>query len=219
MDKYSVNWENDEVVSVEVDGIQYASPEEIPDPEDRATIEDLISERRDDDFQAEFDKDWENFDKKFAERQKSTGGFPTLFFSIFLVAALVLLAIAVLTAIFTARSLATEKSAAGEVIDLVPIADQNGQTLYHPVVAFSLPDESQQVVQLNEGSTAPAYTRGQQVTILYDPAQPRSARIRSSAGSVFQWFVSLITGLLGVIFLAVALVVGWSARRKPAAAP
>jgi hypothetical protein len=39
MAKYSVNIEDDEVVSIEVDGKLYASPDDIPEPKDREKVE------------------------------------------------------------------------------------------------------------------------------------------------------------------------------------
>jgi hypothetical protein len=52
---YSVNVENDEVVSIEVDGVFYSDPDEILDPDDRARVLQLITnltgEKVDDNFE------------------------------------------------------------------------------------------------------------------------------------------------------------------------
>jgi hypothetical protein len=63
--------ENGEVVSVEVDGVIYASPDQIPDPEDREKILQLMSRTAEDDFDAEFEKEFKDFDKEFEELEKS----------------------------------------------------------------------------------------------------------------------------------------------------
>ena len=60
--KYSINWENDEVVSVEVDGVQYDHPDQIPDPDDRAQILRLMSKTTDANLDPAYDKE---FDKEF----------------------------------------------------------------------------------------------------------------------------------------------------------
>ena len=93
--KYSLNIENDEVVSVEVDGVQYDSPDQIPDPEDRAKILHLMARSTTDDFDQDFDKD---FDKEFAadlrELERQSAQFPKIIVSIFLLIAVIMLTIA-----------------------------------------------------------------------------------------------------------------------------
>jgi len=104
--KYSVNVENDEVVSVEVDGVTYEHPDQIPDPEDRAKILELMSKTTEEDFDTEFDKEFENFDEEFKELEKQSAKFPILIVAIFLLVAVITLAIAVISGVNTARAVA-----------------------------------------------------------------------------------------------------------------
>lgn len=204
--KYSLNVENGAVVSVEVDGLQYASPNEIPAAEDRAQIELLISRTGGEDADQAFDKE---FDKQFEEDsrklEEQSDRFPAIILALFLGISVLMLAIAAIFAVSTLRALSREASAPGRVVELVARQDQAGKVFYYPVLEFYLPDESRQTIQLSQGSSTPAYEQGEAVTILYDPARPRSARIKSTANALVAWTVPIITGILGVAFLAAAL--------------
>jgi hypothetical protein len=220
--KYSVNVENDEVVSVEVDGVAYEHPDQIPDPEDREKILELMSKTTDEDFDAEFDKDFEKFDQEFKELEKQSAKFPILIVAIFLIVAVITLSIAVISGVSTARAVAKEQSASGQVVDLTLRTSQGGydsqgtyqapQDYYYPVVEFALPDGTRKTVQLSMGSWPPAYEIGEQVTILYDPDKPINARIQSTSSNILKWLVPGITGTVGVAFLVAAMFVGWFLR-------
>jgi Protein of unknown function (DUF3592) len=220
--KYSVNVENDEVVSVEVDGVAYEHPDQIPDPEDREKILELMSKTTDEDFDAEFDKDFEKFDQEFKELEKQSAKFPILIVAIFLLVAVITLSIAVISGVSTARAVAKEQSASGQVVDLTLRTSQGGydsqgtyqapQDYYYPVVEFALPDGTRKTVQLSMGSWPPAYEIGEQVTILYDPDKPINARIQSTSSNILKWLVPGITGTVGVAFLVAAMFVGWFLR-------
>ena len=191
--KYSVNMENNEVVSVEVDGVTYEHPNQIPDPEDRTKILKLMSKTVDEDFDAEFDKEFEDFDKEFKELEKQSAKFPILIVGIFLLVAVITLAIAVISGISTARAVAKEQSASAQVVDLTLRTSRGGydsqgtyqapQDYYFPIVEFALPDGTRKIVQLAEGSWPPAYEIGEQVTVLYDPEKPINARIQSTSSN------------------------------------
>ena len=58
-------------------------------------------------------------------------------------------------------------------------------------------------------NAAPAYTQGQQVTVLYDPEQPGSARIAAAGDGVLLWIVPIITGVIGLAFLGATLFAAW----------
>jgi uncharacterized membrane protein len=217
--KYSVNVENDEVVSVEVDGVIYEHPDQIPDPEDRAKILQLMSETTDEEFDAEFDKAFENFDEEFRELEKQSAKFPTLIVAVFLLVAVITLAIAIISAVSTARAVEKEQSASGRVVDMVIRTSRGGydsqgtyqapQDYYYPVVDFTLPDGTRKTVQLSEGSWPPAYEKGEKVTILYDPEKPINARIQSTSSNILKWLLPGITSTVGVAFLMAAVFVGW----------
>lgn len=220
--KYSVNMENDEVVSIEVDGVSFEHPDQIPDPEDRAKILQLIDHSSGDDFDPEFDKEFENFDQEFQELENQSKNFPYLIAGIFLLVAVITLTIAVISGISAGRAVAKEQSAPGQVVDMVVRTSPGGrdsqgtyqppQDYYYPVVEFSLPDGTRKTVQLGEGSWPPAYEEGEQVTILYDPDKPINARIQSTASNIMKWMVPAITGVLGVSFLIAAVAVAWFLR-------
>ncbi len=96
--------------------------------------------------------------------------------------------------------MARETSAQGRIVSNVSAQDSEGDTFYYPVVAFELPDESINTVQLDTGSSPPSYEVGQQVTVMYDPAHPDQAHIKSVMGNIDRWLVTIITGILGVAF-------------------
>lgn len=209
--KYSLNIENDEVVSVEVDGVQYDNPDQIPDPEDRAKILLLMEKSTDEDFEQDFDKE---FAAEFRELERQSAQFPTIIVSIFLFIAVIMLAIAGIATVSNVRTLSREQSTPGRVVDMVvrPSWDSERRVstdYYYPVVEFYLPGEIRQTVQLSEGSWPPAYQVGDAVTVLYDPEQPLNARIDSVSSTVLMWILPGITGILGVAFLAAGLLVWW----------
>jgi hypothetical protein len=215
--KYSINTENDKIVSIEVDGVRYDSPDQIPDAEDRDKIEMLMSKSVEDDFGADFDKE---FEEEFRQLERDSRRFPILIVGIFLAIAVIMLAIAAVSGISTSRAHAREKSAPGHVVDLVVRASQvsdqqESSEFYYPVVEFRLPDETLQTVQLSEGSWPPAYGKGDAVTILYDPQQPHNARIQSTSSTILAWILPGITGIVGVVFLAAALFTGWFLKPEP----
>jgi hypothetical protein len=214
--KYSVNMENDKVVSIEVNGVQYDSPDQIPDAEDRAKIEKLMSNSTEEGFGDGFDKE---FEEEFRQMERDTARFPIIIVGIFLTIAVIMLAIAVVSGVSTSRALSREISTAGRVVDLVvhksQVSDQQDSTeFYYPVVEFYLPDESLRTVTLSEGSWPPAYEKGDAVTILYDPQQPHNARIQSASSTLLMWILPGITAIVGVSFLAAALFTGWFLRPK-----
>jgi hypothetical protein len=84
--KYSVNMENDEVVSVEVDGVRYDSPDQIAGAEDRDKILELISKSSGEDFDKEFEAE-------FRELERQSAGAPKIIVSVFLAVGALMLVI------------------------------------------------------------------------------------------------------------------------------
>lgn len=220
--KYSINWENDEIVSVEVDGVTYADPEDIPDPEDRAQVERLIARtaraESDQELDDELDKEFgQAFDRDFEEKsrqlERDSARFPKIIVGIFAFIAILMLGIAAVSTAGAIQALAREQSAPGRVVDLVVRRDEDRQAFYFPVVEFDLPDESRQRVQLSEGSSTPEYTQNQAVTVRYDPDNPAgTARIDSFGSAVLLWILPAIAGIIGAAFLAAAIFAGWFLR-------
>jgi hypothetical protein len=152
MEQYSVEWENDEIVSIKVDGVKYNSLDQISDPEVRAKILEIIS-----DF-----KSSQTAKNPFQTTFPSLKFIPVIFFAI----AALMFGIGALSAANTNAEL----SKPGRVTNLVMGQDETGKSLYYPVVEINLPNGSRQTVQLPEGSSPAAYKPGNEVTILYDPA-------------------------------------------------
>lgn len=190
--KYSVNWQDGKVVSVAVNGKQYKSPDEVPDPEDQLELELLMSKAG---------------DVEFAEPAKDP--LTKIILSLFLGIGVLMLAISAIAAVFTVRSFSREVSARGNVVDFVVRTDSDGQEYYYPVVEFALPDGSMQRVPLSVGNWPPAYVKGEAVMVLYDQEQPLKARIQSFSGAFDKWILTMITGFLGIVFVGVSLIVGW----------
>lgn len=211
--KYSIHWEDDEIVSIEVDGVRYAKPEDISDPEDRAQVERLMARAAEPEPDPDFDQEFgPEFDRRLAEAageaQRATASVPKIVGGIFLAVAVLLLGIAALLTANTAAALDREASAPGRVVEVVARRDEAGRTFYYPVVEFILPDKGRQTIRLSEGSSPPAHTPGEAVTIRYDPARPNaSARIDSPGDAALQWLGAGITGFVGLVFLVAALLV------------
>ncbi len=207
--KYSIQVENDEVISVEVDGISYDSPDQIPNETDREKILELIAKSGEADFGKDFDKE---FEADLRELERQTARMPKIIISIFLGIGLLLSTIAAISTVSTIRKLTAEVSAPGQVVDMTVRQSYDSETkvvneYFYPVVEFDLPDGTYKRVQLSEGSWPPEYEIGQPVTILYDPAHPLDARIKSTSSTVLLWILPGITGILGFSFLGVTLLV------------
>lgn len=205
MKNFSINWENDEIVSIELNGEIYSSVEEIPDPGDRAAVTSLIDQHYLSMIEADFDK---KFVKEFHQMgaDESARG-AKIMVGIFLGVALLAIIIAVISTIFINRKLDREISTQGQVVDLISRTSQEGQLFYYPLVTFELADGSSQTVQMPMGNSNPIYAYGDAVTILYDAENPTNARIDSSGNTFIVWLVPFITGILGVGFLVTALLV------------
>ena len=91
--KYSLNTRDGEIVSIEIDGVEYSNTDEIPDPEDRAKVEMLITNTIEDGFGEDFDRE---FEEEFRQLERQSAKFPYLIVGIFAVIAIILLSIAVI---------------------------------------------------------------------------------------------------------------------------
>jgi hypothetical protein len=197
--KYSINMEDGRVVSVEVDGKVYQDVENIPDPDDRDAVESWV-------FFAP--------DSAVAARSKPSVAFPRAILFVFLGVALLMLAITVYSAVVIGRNVAREMSAPARVVEIVGQIGSDGGTFYYPLVEFTAADESRQIVQVGPGSRPPAYRVGDEVTLRYDPAQPAEARIASVGGSLDQFILPLITGVLALAFLLATAFAWWMLKSE-----
>jgi hypothetical protein len=205
---YSVQMENDEVISVEVDGQTYIRPEDIPDLLDREEIRALISKMTRPDSKEGLNQD---FKEELLELNQKPGIIPRVFLAILLGVAAIMFIIAVTSTVQTVQTLSREESVNGTVVDQVFRPSRDSETgivtnYIYPVVEFAPAGKTLLKVQMSEGSSSPDYAIGDQVTILYDPRQPRDSRIKSSSSNLLLWILPAITFLVGTAFLAVALI-------------
>jgi hypothetical protein len=203
--RISVNIENEEVLSIDIDGILYLNPDDIPDPVDRSKVEAIIASMQEEEH-TEFERD---FDRQFSNLQQESSRTSKLIIAIFLGVAVVLLLISIFSAVSTIRQLVKEQSSPGLVVDTIERRSVDSETgdvtwFSYPVVEFATPDGFYRV-ELNEGSSPPSYWAGDEVTILYDPDQPQRARIKSLASTLLQWILPGITAIVGAVFLLVSL--------------
>jgi len=211
--KYSINWENDEPVSFEVDGILYESIEQIPEEADREKFTAMMESSVDQQFEQElkdFDKE---FEKQFEEHRKTAIHAEKLILAIFSGVAVLMFLIAFVSSASAILKMTREESAPGRVMEIVQrreyINEQDRivQDYYFPVVNFVSSDGRRHSVQLTEGSSTPPHEVGDEVTVLYDPDHPLEARIKSFGSSALMWVLPGITGILGLAFLGAVLAV------------
>jgi hypothetical protein len=222
--KYSINTENGEVQSIEVDGVRYASVDDIPDAADRRKIELLLSDADsapDDALSdAEFDAQFEHLEQEAAQVERETRHIPALITAIFGGIAALMLIIAIISTVFNLRRLSNEVSAPGQVVEMVERRSVDSETrevtyYSYPVITFASADRELHRVQLAEGSWPPAYEVGDRVTVRYEPEHPLDARIQSLSSSILMWLLPGITGLVGVAFLGAVWLVTRLTRSDP----
>ncbi len=208
--KYSINWENDEPASFEVDGVTYNSLDDIQNEKDRNKLAAMVEDFANDDA-----KDVKFDEKEFEEIQKAAAD-PTMeriVLGIFSGVAVVMILIAVISAFLNIQKIAKEESSDGRVVEVVKQRqyinqqDQVYEDYYYPVIQFTAADGKTRKVQLSEGSSSQTYETGDQVVVRYDPAHPLDARIKSVSSNALMWILPGITGILGVAFAGAVLVV------------
>ena len=198
--KYSIQWQDDEVVSFEVDGVQYKSLDEVPDEADRDKLLGLMAGAEDFELEAP------------AGPSINLG---LIVITVFIGVAVLMCVISVLTGVSTWRGMSWEVEAPGQVVEMVTRRDEQGNEFYYPVVAFALADGSSRTVQMAEGSWPPAYAVGDEVTVLYDPGKPLEARVKSTSGTASLWIWTMVTGILAVAFLLATLLARWVLKEVP----
>jgi hypothetical protein len=211
--KYSINWENDEPVSFEVDGVLYQSLDDIPDEADRAKLTAMMDASLD----GQFEKDFKDFDKEFEKdweaHKKSAASAEKIILGVFTGVAVLMLLIAFVSSASAILKMNREESAPGRVVEIVErreyVNEQDHvvQDYYFPVVEFVSIDGRAHTVHMTEGSSAPSHEVGDEVTVLYDPEHPLDARIKSFGSSALMWVLPGITGILGVAFLGAVIAV------------
>lgn len=208
--KYSINWENDEAQSFEVNGVTYESLDDVPDLKDRDKLAAMLHASLEDDFEeVKFDE------KEFEELRKSAedptmerwvlGGFTAI--------AVIMLLVTIFSIFSNIQKILKEESVPGMVVDVVKrrelINEENDivRDFYYPVIEFVPSDGHKRSLQVNEGSDSPFYEKGDEITVLYDPEHPLDARIKSASSNALMWVLPSITGILGIAFAGAVLVV------------
>lgn len=131
----------------------------------------------------------------------------------------ILLVICVVTAVGSVQFRADSETATGTVVGVEPHRSCHRDsdhrmscgTSYFPVVRYRTADGRQVTFSASSGSSHRPQV-GDQVTVLYDKGDPDHARVDSFAEF---WLAPLITGLLGLVFAAVGLILlGLVLRRR-----
>ena len=211
--KFSINWENDEPVSYEVDGVIYESLNDIPDESDREKLTAMI----DGSFDQQFEKEFKDLDKEFKKdweaHQKTSASAEKIILGVFSGVAVLMLLIASVSSASAIRKINREESAPGQVVEIIQRReyvneqDRVVQDYYFPVIEYVSEDGRQHTVHMTEGSSAPQHEVGDEVTVLYNPERPLEARIQSFGSSALMWILPGITGILGLGFLGAVIAV------------
>ena len=211
--KYSINWENDEPVSFEVDGMVYESLDEVPDEADREKLTAMMDSSIEQQFEKEFRDFDRDFQKNLEEQQKNAGKMEKVIMGVFGGVAVLMLLIAAISSYRAVARMSREESATGRVVEIIERReyvneqDRIVQDYYFPVVEYVSADGRLHTVRMTEGSSAPSHEVGDEVTVLYNPDHPLEARIQSFGGSALMWVLPGITGILGLSFLTAVLAV------------
>lgn len=196
--KYAIQWENDEAVAFEINGIVYKKLEDIPDQKDLVKIMSMMTAA-----------DME------VEPETYTGLSPEkIILGIFTGVAVLMLLITAISVFFSLRKINNEISAPGVIVDMVVQREYSEEDrdrvvgeAYFPVVRFTASDGRRRDVHLAEGSYPPSYEIGDEVTVRYNPDRPLEARIDSFGSNVGMWILPTITGILGLGFGGAVLAV------------
>ena len=208
--KYSINWENEEPVSFEVDGMTYNSLDDVPSEKDRNKLAAMVEDFANDDAEdVKFDeKEFEKLRKEAenpAMERWVLGGFTGI--------AVVMILVAVIASFLNIQKISKEQSAPGRVVDVITrreVVDQQNKIVrdfYYPVVEFVAIDGHKRTVQMSEGSDSAYYEKGNEITVRYDPDHPLDARIKSAGSNMLMWILPGITGILGIDFAGAVFIV------------
>jgi transcription antitermination factor NusG len=209
--KYSINWENEEPTSFEVDGVLYESFDDVPSNKDKNKLAAMMHAAAEEDAFEEV-----KFDEKEFEELRKAAENPTMerwVLGGFTGIAAVMILVAVIASFLNIQKIVKEESAPGRVVDVVVrrelVNEENDivRDFYYPVIEFVAIDGHKRTVQLSEGSDSPYYEKGDEITVRYDPDHPLDARIKSAGSNALMWILPGITGILGIAFAGAVFVV------------
>jgi hypothetical protein len=106
----------------------------------------------------------------------------------------------------TKRFLQTASTAVGTIVENVRGTDSEGQPTYYARFAFESPDGREIVVESSFGTNPPSFRPRQQVVVLFDPSEPKHARIQTFAQL---WGVAVVFAVLGSVFLGADIFLLW----------
>ena len=217
--KYTINWEDDVAVSFEVNGVQYASLDDVPNETDRRKLEAMLDSASEAEFEAEVEVEIAKAKQELERMDKVP--IEKIILSVFTLVAALMLLIAGIASFNNVRKVYREAQAPGVVVDMTLRRDYDPNDAdrvigeaYCPVVEFTASDGRRRQVQLSECSWPASYEAGDEVIVLYEPDAPLQARIQSFGSSAGMWILPVITGILGFAFLGAVLLCGSSCRRK-----
>lgn len=132
-----------------------------------------------------------------------SGGTLLLVGVIFLGVGAVMLGLGIFFFVRTRRFLRTAVEAMGTIVELRESSGSEGGTVYSAVVEFQTADGRGMRWEESMASNPPAGQPGEQLVMKYDPANPQRARI---AKATRMWFMPVLFGGLGVLFLGLGMV-------------
>jgi len=116
----------------------------------------------------------------------------------FFVVSAIALTVAVARYKSTKRFLQTASTTVGTILENVCRTDNEGQPCYYPRFAFESPDGREIVVESSFGTNPPSFRPRQQVIVLFDPSEPKRAKINTFSQL---WGVAIVFGIVGTVFL------------------
>lgn len=87
----------------------------------------------------------------------------------------------------------------GTIIEMVSYRDNEGDTMYRPVAEFHDANGTRYEFSSRVSSSSPAFSRGEQVSVYYDPANPGDARIDSFSQRYLLPVAFVAMGMLFVV--------------------
>lgn len=97
----------------------------------------------------------------------------------------------------------------GTVIEMVERSSSEGNSTYAPVFTFTNSAGAAFTIHSRSASYPPKYRVGQSIPILYDPADPETAKTKD----IFSlWGISLVCGAIGVIHFPLGLLLWLRSR-------
>lgn len=200
---YSVNRQKNGKVIYEIDGALYDSLGQVPDEADRA----VLAAMQDRPAERDPEKDWEAIRGMRSALAADAARIRMILLFVFGGIAVIMLLVAAVSSHDAFVRSNIEERAPALVVDTVEQAGDEDTVFSYPVVAFTDRDGQSHTVQVPEGSSPPEWSAGDAVTVLYDPANPQSARIDSWSSTLLLWLLPAITGIAGTAFLGAVYLV------------